>query len=146
MALVQAASTLSRLPAALVAATMLAAPMGTQAVGESLMSPEIAVSCKPRAGVSADQAALICDEMLAALRSTYPDRQFSDGGNAAPQMNLRVTRANDKGVGLDLVWVSASGQETPGKPLDLTAYDRAVNATMRAGFYRNFLGLNPLPF
>jgi hypothetical protein len=125
------------------AATVLFAGLSA---GET-MAAEITVSCRPGPDVDDASARQVCDEFLAFLRDSHPGRGFAAAeAAAAPGLDLTVVRAGPRSVGFELTWLLPDGTSRPGTPLTTAFYDRTVDATLRARFFKTFLQQNPLPF
>lgn len=130
-------------PVALAMVTALSAGVfGDCAAGRDRVSQEISVSCRP----GDEMAQTICDEFISYLRETRPDLAFRPGDPAAPGIELLVTHATERGLGLDIIWIAANGQKSAGLPLKTAFFDRSSDKILRRTFYTAFLRQNPLPF
>lgn len=110
------------------------------------MADRITVRCAPAAGAAIHEPERLCAEVLEAMSSARPDLDFVAGGDGVPAAEVRITRGNDRGLGLEVIWIDTSGGRTPGTPLETTFFDRAPDAGQRRTFYAAFLNANPIPF
>lgn len=110
------------------------------------LSTEVALSCRAEGTLSAVTTEQICDEFLSVLEQANPGRKFRDTGEALPRIELTVTHANERGMGLQVLWVHLGGGRTEGTALKTAFYDRGSDATTRRIFMTAFLQQNPMPF
>jgi hypothetical protein len=80
------------------------------------------------------------------MSAARPDLDFVAEGDDGPAAEVRITRGNDRGLGLEVTWIDAAGGRTPGTPLETTFFDREPDAGQRRTFYAAFLNANPIPF
>lgn len=112
------------------------------------MPDRIIVRCVPAAGAAIQQPDLLCGEVIEAMSVARPDLDFVANGEGedGPAAEVRITRGNERGLGLEVTWVDSAGRRTPGTPLETTFFDRAPDAGQRRTFYTAFLSANPIPF
>jgi hypothetical protein len=127
-------------------ALAVAACLGLVSCGERAVALEIALSCTAAADVAAAEADVVCREFAAALRTAHPDHSILSGNTGTPRIDLTVTGAGPRSVGLAVTFVAASGATTKGVPLRTSFFDRNADPTLRERFYQAFLTQNPLPF
>ena len=110
------------------------------------MADRVIVRCAPATGAGIQEPERLCAEVLEAMSAARPDLEFVAGGEGRPAAEVRITRGNDRGLGLEVIWIDTSGGRTPGTPLETTFFDRAPDAGQRRTFYAAFLNANPIPF
>jgi hypothetical protein len=118
----------------------------TWSAGIAGMTKVISVSCNPHVGVSPKQSNIVCSEFIDFLTGNYPRLTFNNGTANSSRIDLTVTQANERGIGLEVVWVDDAGMRTTGIPLRASFFDRAADQQMRQRFFVTFLQHNPLPF
>jgi hypothetical protein len=120
--------------------------LGLITSGESVLASEIAFSCAGAADVAAAEADIVCREFADALRDAYPAHPIRPSGTGVPRLDLTVTGAGPRSVGLSVTFIAASGARTEGIPLRTSFFDRNADPVLRKRFYDAFLMQNPLPF
>lgn len=109
------------------------------------MATEVSLSCGPAPTVDAEAAQGICAEVQAFLAETVPGHSFSEG-TTPPAIALTVTKANERSLGLEVVFIAPDGSKTAGMPLSTAFFDRNSDEVLRRRFYESFFRQNPLPF
>lgn len=131
------------------AAAGLALLLGCLAAGAGMTAP-VSLVCTADAAVGQAERDTVCAEFLAFLQDSHPEHGIAaaaaDDPGLLPRIDLRITRANDRSLGLEVTFVAADGAARSGMPLQVSFYDRASDATLRRRFYKTFLQNNPLPF
>lgn len=110
------------------------------------MTAEVHLSCRPESGVSAEDGRIVCDELGAFLAETHPDLRLATGGETPPRIDLVVTLATPRALGLSVAYVDASGTRREGTPLQTAFFDRNSDPVVRRRFFTAFFQTNPLPF
>jgi hypothetical protein len=113
--------------------------------GDCAMSADISMSCHPGLRVDMAMAETICMEFKDLLVKNYPQHSF-DNGTQTPGIALTVTKANQRSLGLEVIWTASGGAGTAGIPLSTAFFDRDSDTHLRRLFYETFLLENPLPF
>ena len=126
-------------------ATLILAALTLAATGEELVASELGFSCTAVAGVSPEQADLVCHEFQDVLQRHLPDIRVQTS-DILPRLDLTVQRATERSVALDATWVDANGAKTPGTPLRTSFFDRNADTELRKLFFVRFLDQNPFPF
>lgn len=106
----------------------------------------IAFSCGAAAGVPPAEREAICAEALAAFQAAYPDRGIAAGVEGPARIELTISHATARGMGLAVQWTDAEGRTSEGATLSTSFFDRASDPVTRGRFYAVFLTQNPLPF
>lgn len=114
------------------------------AFGGDAMAQVVSFSCQSSA--DGDNAESICEEFLDVLRERHPSHEFVRNAGVGPGIELTVTHANDRGLGLKMDWIPAEGQVRHGAPMQTAFFDRKSALKLRRNFYVIFLQHNPLPF
>lgn len=109
------------------------------------MSADISVSCSPGFQINVDVAENVCTEFKDLLIKKYPQHNFGTG-SGAPGIALTVPKANERSLGLEVIWVTSGGPRRAGVPLSTAFFDRNSDKQLRRRFYEKFLLENPLPF
>jgi hypothetical protein len=109
------------------------------------MANEISVACSPGPMVSAEIADGICGELRAYLAERFPQYGFIEDA-ADRTIAVTVTKANERSLGLEVVWMGTNGLREAGTPLSTAFYDRNSDEMLRRRFFEVFLQQNPLPF
>lgn len=118
------------------------------AAGPGMTAP-VSLVCTAAAAVAPAERDTICAEFLDFLHGSHPEHGIAAATAAEaglPRIDLRITGANERSLGLEVTFVAVDGAARAGTPLQVSFYDRASDATMRRRFYQTFLQNNPLPF
>jgi hypothetical protein len=116
------------------------------ALSEAPMATDVHLSCRPDAGVSAEDSRVVCRELGAFLAETHPTLTFTPGGENLPRIDVVVTLATPGALGLSITFVDASGARRDGTPLQTAFFDRNSDPVVRRRFFTAFFQTNPLPF
>ncbi len=116
------------------------------ALPEATMAADVHLHCRPDAGVSAEDSLIVCREFGAFLAETHPEMHFSVGGESLPRIDVVVTVATPRALGLNIAFVDANGARREGTPLRTKFFDRSSDPVTRRRFFTAFLQSNPLPF
>lgn len=116
------------------------------ALSEAPMTTDISLNCRPDVGVSAEESRIVCRELGAFLADTHPDLRLTTGGENPPRIDVLVTVATPRALGLSITFTDENGTRREGTPLRTSFFDRASDPVLRRRFFTAFLQSNPLPF
>lgn len=120
--------------------------MATAAGTETPKSPAIMYECSHSATVNPTMAEVICAEFFVALKENSPGFEIHAGRDGKYVIAVKVTKANERAIGMEVTWSDDNGQVTTGIPLQMSFFDRNSDPELRKRFYAEFLRQNPIPF